>query len=307
MPPIDTTKLLILVVLGVGMLFVVYSELKILRRKSRERSRASLAKDEAFNTVLTTRSVIVSMQRQGAKTEKAQMLVDQAKQALDMGDSDRAKDLCDMARRELTGPPRQEAPEEPNARRSVVGEGRADENSLLKVADEIVSSGSARRIADEYRGSKLPVGEDGNYLSAKFEMSTARTSIRNTGERGGDTSTASRLLADAEEAFAAGNYTKALSLALKSRRSVNRVAEEEAIKLKREPEEEREPREEPPSLEEPAERAGACASCGAEMGADDVFCHRCGRKTETERECASCGTVAKAGDVFCRKCGSKVG
>lgn len=307
--PVTSEQIIMLVVLAVGMLFVVYFELKVLRGKSKELRRATLAKDEAYNAILTTRSVIIAMQRQGARTEKAQRLVDEAKLALERSDHETAKELCRSARHELTGPGKREAPKKIRALRTASSsEDEPEEDRLMKVAGEILSSDRAGKTPEAYSGTKLHTDQEGNYLSAKFEIHTARADIKNADDRGDDTSTANRLLTDAENAFAAGSYTKALSLAVRSRRSVNEVAEEEAIKLRREPTNEQVKKRgtDEAAAGESEAPPSECESCGAPLDADDAFCHRCGKKVETEKECAGCGATTKAGDAFCRKCGSRV-
>jgi len=310
LPPITSDKLILLVILAAAMLFVVYFELKILRGKNKEVRRAAIAKDDAFNAVLTTRSVIVSLQRQGTNTDKAQRLVDQAKLALQRGEYRTCKDYCDEAKTELTNPGNSETPKKTRALKTAIPaeEGGPDRDALVRMADDILKSGDSRKTSELYTGTKLQSGPDGNYLSAKFEISTAKVNIKDASGRGDDTSVARNFLADAEKAFAAGSYTKALSLAIKSRKSVNEVAEEEAIRLRKNPESEDE---EEQSVETPAEETSdesalECSSCGAVLDEDDTFCHKCGTRVEFERECAGCGTTAKAEDTFCRKCGSKL-
>jgi len=303
-------KLILLVILAAVMLFVVYFELKILRSKSKEARRAALVKDEAFNAVLTTRSVIVALQRQGTNTDKAQRLVDEAKRALQRGEYRTCKDICDQAKTELTNPGKSETPKKTRALKTAAPDEEAEpeRDALVRMADEIIGSGDSRKTSELYAGTRLQSGPDGNYLSAKFEINTAKVNIQDALDRGEDASVAQNLLTDAEKAFAAGSYTKALSLAIKSRKSVNEVAEEEAIKLKKNPEsEDEEVQDAETPAEEPSEEpAGECKSCGAVLDADDAFCHKCGSRVEFERECAGCGTTARAEDTFCRKCGSKI-
>jgi len=303
-------KIILIVVLAVVMLFVVYFELKILRSRGKEARKANLEKDEAFNAVLTTRSVIVSLQRQGTNTEEAQRLVDEAKLALQRGDYRGCKDKCDDAKAELTKPGSTEPAKRTRALKAYpsIGETGHDGDALMRMADEINSSGDSRKTSDLYTGTRLQSDGDQNYMSAKFEMNAATVSIQNARDRGEDTSVAEDLLADAEKAFAARGYTKALSLAIKSRKSVNAVAEEEAIKLKKAPEgdEEEEQATQAPAEEVSEETAGECESCGAPLEEDDAFCHKCGTRVELERECGGCGATAKPEDVFCRKCGSKI-
>jgi hypothetical protein len=309
--PLDPNeKFILIVVLAVLMLFVVYFELRILRRKSKESKRVAFVKDEAFNAVLTTRSVIVALQRQGTNTDKAQRLVDEAKLALQRGEYRTCKDICDQAKTELTNPGKSEAPKKTRALKTAASneEAEPERDALVRMADEIIATGDSRKTSELYTGTRLQSDKDGNYLSSKFEINTAKVNIQSACDRGEDASVAQKLLADAEKAFAAGSYTKALSLAIKSRKSVNQVAEEEAIKLKKNPEsEDEEERDaETPAEETSEEPPGECGSCGAALDADDAFCHKCGARVEFERECAGCGTIAKAEDTFCRKCGSKI-
>jgi RNA polymerase subunit RPABC4/transcription elongation factor Spt4 len=306
LPPLTSDKIILLIVLALLFFFVVYFELRILRTKSKEVRRASLAKDEAFNAVLTTRSVIVALQRQGTNADKAQRLVDEAKLKLQRGDYKSCKDLCDEAKTELTNPGQTRAPNKTRSLKAAASsdEAEPDRDALLRMADEIVSSGDSRKTSDLYAGTRLQTDQDGNYLSARFEINKAKSDIQSAYDRGDDTSVAQNLLTDAEKAFAAGTYTKALSLAIKSRKSVHQVAENETIKLKTGPETDESAR---TTAEEISERsADACRSCGAVLDPDDAFCHKCGTRVDFERECEACGTVAKAEDTFCRKCGSKM-
>ncbi len=310
LPPLTSDKLILIGALAALMLFVVYFELKILRSKSKEVRRATFVKDEAFNAVLTTRSVIVSLQRQGVNTDKAQRLIDEAKLALERGDYRSCKDICDRAKTELTNPGKTEAPKKTRALRAsaTAEESDPERDALVRMADEIVASGDSGKTSDLYTGTKLQSDPDGNYLSAKFEINKAKANIQDAYDRGENTSVAQSHLTDAQKAFAAGSYTKALSLAIKSRKSVNEVADGEAIKLKKSPEsndgEERYA--ETPAEETSEEPASECHSCGAILDEDDTFCHKCGTRVEFERECAGCGATAKAEDTFCRKCGSKI-
>lgn len=310
MPPLTPDRLVLIVALALVMLFVVYFEWKIMRRKSKEARTVTFAKDEAYNAVLTTRSVIVALQRQGTNTAKAQSLVDDAKRALERGDYRTCKDICDQAKTELTNPGKPEPPKKTRALKIAQPDEEAEpeRDALVRMADEIVASDGSRRTAEPYAGTKLKSDQDDNYLSAKFEMNKARGNLQDARNRGQDISVAKKLLTDAEKAFAVGAYTKALSLAIKSRKSVNEVAADEAIKLKESPEIENGEvtGKETPVEDAPESLARDCGSCGAPLDSDDAFCHKCGSRVEFERECAGCGTIAKAQDTFCRKCGSKI-
>ena len=293
-------KYVLVAILAALMLFVVFFEMRFMRGKAKVVRHATQKKDEAYNAILTTRSVISVMQRQGVETRPAQNLVGAARQAMDRGDYDRCMDLCVEARDELTTPTRKTA--EP-AEESEDGE--VAKERFEKVAESIVSSGNKPSRADSYKGTKLNIEADGDFLSARFEMNTAKADIRKAVERGLNTSEAKKLMTESEAAFVAESYTKALSLAVKARKAVSAEAEQETIRLKsgKEPEE---PEAEPTAEESSIRPTLECAQCGADLEADNLFCHRCGAKVHRERKCSECGTKARSDDLFCRKCGSKV-
>ena len=300
--PWDTQeKLIVVIVLAVVMIFVVFFEMRIIRGKNKEVRKIAVKKDEAFNAILTTRSVINAMQRQGAETSEAQRLVERAKEALQRNDSETAVDICRKAREELVKPS--------GSRSAIASQGSAQSregDALEEFAESILAADKATK-AEVYAGSKLTPGKDGDYLCAKFEINAAKADVHKALERGVDTSPGQDLLTSAESAFVAGSYTKALSLAIRARKSVNERAGEEAIPLKRpERDEEVEPEAAVTAEEVSLNPQGNCTSCGAELDADDAFCHKCGTKVERERRCSSCGTIAKSTDAFCRKCGSRV-
>ena len=290
-------KYILVAILAAIMLFVIFFEMRYMRGKAKVVKHAALKKDEAYNAVLTTRSVINVMQRQGAETRSAQTMVGAAKQAMDRGDYNRCMDLCEKARDELTSPSRKIA--EP-------AEGHEDDavekERLEKVAESILAAKNRTSKTDSYKGTKLTVDSDGNFMSAKFEINTAKSDIRKAVERGLNTSEAQNLMTEAEAAFVVGSYTKALSLAVKARKAVSAEAEGETIPLRTR----EEPDAEPTAEEMSVRSTWECGHCGAPLEADDTFCHKCGAKVERERVCGSCGTKGRSEDTFCRKCGSKI-
>jgi uncharacterized protein YpmS len=293
-------KYILVAILAAIMIFVIFFEMRYMRGKAKDVRHAAQKKDEAYNAVLTTRSVINVMQRQGAETKTAQTMIGAAKQAMEQGDYDRCMDLCEKARDELTSPSRKVS--EP-------AEGHEDDvfekERLEKVAESILAAKNRATKTDSYKGTKLSVDSDGNFMSAKFEISTAKSDIRKAIESGLDTSEAQDLMTEAEAAMVVGNYTKALSLAVKARKAVSAEAEGETIPLRLgdEPEE---PDAEPTAEEMSASPTWECGQCDAPLDADDTFCHKCGARVERERVCGSCGMKARSEDTFCRKCGSKL-
>ncbi len=293
-------KYVLVAILAAVMLFVIFFEMRYMRGKTKVVRHAAQKKDEAYNAILTTRSVINVMQRQGAETRSAQSMVGAARKSMERGDYDHCMELCEKARDELTSPSRKVA--EPAEGHEVDA---VEAERFEKVAESILAAKNQSSKTDSYKGTKLTVDSDGNFLSAKFEINTAKSDIRKAVESGLDTSAAQDLMTDAEAAFVVGSYTKALSLAVKARKAVSAEAEGETIPLKAgdEPEE---PEAEPTAEEMSISSRWECTHCGAPLEADDTFCHKCGARVERERVCGSCGTKARSEDAFCRKCGSKI-
>lgn len=296
----EQEKLILVAVLAAVMIFVVFFELRVMRSKSKEIRRASLRKDESFNAVLTTRSVIGVMQRQGGDTSAAETLVSSAKKAMERGDFDRCMDLCDQARSELTNPSKRRAEAAPPP---PVDD--AERDRLERVAENILSTKVASS-SDSYKGTKLSSDQDCNYLSAKFEMNTARADIKKALESGQDTSQAQDLMTDAEAAYVTGNYARALSLAVRARKAVSSEAAAETIRLKAATEAVGSSPSGAGADESPEEVGLACGNCDAPLDSDDKFCPKCGTGVLRERVCKACGSKPKQSDMFCRRCGSRI-
>ncbi len=295
----EQEKLILVAVLSAIMLFVIFFELRVMKSKSKEVKRASQRKDEAFNSIITTRSVINVMQRNGADTANPESLIASAKKSMERGEYDKCMDLCEQARAELTNPTK---------KRSGMASSSAEygeKDRLEKVAESILSSKAVPTAADSYKGTKLSSDQDGNYLSAKFELNTARSDFGKAMSRGTDVAQAQVLLTEAETAFTTGNYTKALSLAIKVRKAVSAEAAGETIRL-RASEEAFEPEAEPTAEEMSAPMEILCGKCNASLDSDDEFCAKCGTKVLKERVCGVCGTKPKPTDMYCRKCGARI-
>ena len=288
-------KYVLLAILAAVMIFVVFFEMRYMRGKAKVVRNAAVKKDQAFNSVLTTRSVINVMARQGADTRSAQDLVSIAKQAMERGEYDRCIDLCETARNELMTPGGTRAA--PRA---------AEREQFEEVTGSIVSTPEPKREADSYKGTKLPVGQDGNFMSAKFELNTAKADIKKAMGRGVETLDAQEALTQAEAAFVTGNYTKALSLAVKARKAISQEAAVEAIPLRASEEEPEEPEAEPTPEEVSGPAGVACRECGAALESGDMFCHKCGARVVIEIFCGACGEKARPADAFCRKCGTRI-
>ena len=296
----ETDRLIMIAVLAVLMTFVVLFELKVMRRKSKDVRAASQKKDEAFNAVLTTRSVLNAVRNRGGRIGDAPALLDKAKEAMGRGRYDSCIDLCEKARSELITPS--------SAHASLSdGEDVEARSRLESVAESIVSTREARVETDTYAGTKLTGPSEGNYLGAKFEMSAAKADIGKAVKSGIDTSAADGLMVEAESAYTAGNYDKALSFAVRARKAVSGAIESEEIPLKDE-EEESVPEPKVYEVREETARVPAellCRDCGAVLETGDTFCSICGTKVPP-KGCPSCGAKTRPNDKFCRKCGANI-
>jgi len=279
-------------------LLVMYFELRVMRGRSKEARKVAVVRDEAYNSILTMRSVQNSLRNQGRNTGRASDLIERADQARRRGDYVACMDYCDKAREEITKPSTAPQVAKPAQASSI-------QAGLDEIDEEMFDEPAPASYPDSYKGEKLTSEKDAHYMSAKFEMSAAKTDISKASKRGVDTSAAQQILAEAEDAFSAGRYDRALSNALKARRSVGDSEAVETIPLK------------PPRREEKAEdmseAAGptgsgiSCSKCGAEVEPGDAFCAICGERIERDLKCQSCGAKSSPSDKFCRKCGSRLG
>ena len=298
-------KLILSVVLIVVMILVVYYELRVMRGKAKTVRAVNLRKDEAHNAILTTRSVIDVVERDGTDVGSARVVFNRARDAMARGDFDGATELCESARIELM---KCRQPSEVRARKQAPPAASVDD--LEKLAEEIVKSDRRPSTADSYKGTKLPVNEDSGYMSAKFEITAAKGDMGSAAERGKDVSKAKPLLKMADSEFEAGNYPRALSLAVKARKELGNAVADDTIPLMK--------RKSAPlagecvedvtTMSEAQERAAVlkCESCSSMVLPDDVFCGHCGASVIEERVCPECGRRSDPKDKFCRKCGASL-
>ena len=286
----STEQLILVAILAGLMLFVLWFEFRLMRGRSKESRTFSQKKDEAFNAILTTRHVINVVQRTGRDTRVAQSVLEEAKYAMQKNDYDNAILLAEKARGELSRPV---APPE---------DGNGPANELESVAEEVLATPSSSE--NLYTGTRLPVDQTGNFLSAQFELNGAKDDISKAAAKGRDVSAAQSLMTEADAAFKQGNYTRVLSLAVRARRAVGGGGAIETIPL-RNPQlddVEEEPKAPPAELQ----TRGICAKCGEPVDKEDAFCGKCGARVIVDRTCENCGTKARPADKFCRKCGGKV-
>ena len=209
----EEEKLTLLAVLALIMILVLYFEFRIMRGKGKAVRRVNIRRDEAHNSILTCRSVINVLERQGSDVSEVRALVDKARSHMQRGEHEDAIELCEKAREEMT---KMRSKAKEPVRRT-----RVEKDSLESVADEIVSEPRSMPREDSYRGAKLEVQGGPNYLVAKFELNTAKEEIDRATGSGQDLSDASNTLRKAQAEFDSGNYAKALSLAVKAKKAAS--------------------------------------------------------------------------------------
>ncbi|MBE0519015.1 MAG: zinc ribbon domain-containing protein [Thermoplasmata archaeon] len=286
----DEEKLIYIAILAVLMVFILYFELRVMRKKSKEVRSISIKKDEAYNAIHTCRSVIEVVSRQGSDVSESRSLVEKARRELDRGNYDTAILLCEASRDELT---------KARTKRPSILEGdfhKAEKDHLEEVAEQIVKTPVRKLSEREYTGTKLEVQSGPSYLAAKFEMNTARGEIEKASKNGDDVSAASKLLSESIREFDSGNYTKALSLSVRAKKALS--AEADTIQLKHSASDS--------SMIEADRGSELCSSCGSVLSTEDGFCGKCGTRRVKVRVCQSCGREASSDDKFCRKCGFRV-
>jgi len=296
-------KLLLSVVLVVIMIFVVYYELRVMRGRTKQVRIAGQRKDEAYNAVITTRSVMDVIEREGADVSSAQAILNRARDAMARGDFGRATDLCESARVEMM---KCRQPRQRPVRRSAGPEGVADDLELL--AEKIVGSDARPSHSNTYKGTKLAVDESSGYLSARFELTAAKDEIGRAAEHGKDLKKAKSFLKMAESEFEAANYPKAMSLAVKVRKELDGGVAADTIPLKAKSKTPLagECVEDVASMPEAQAAKLKCSSCSSMVLPDDVFCGHCGSPATRERTCPKCGRRSDGRDRFCRKCGTEL-
>lgn len=274
-------KLILIAVLAASMIFIVFFELRVMRGRNREMKIVNLRRDEAFNAIVTTQSVLNVVERRGTRVPAAKILMNSAREAQARGDHDRTLELCEKAKSEIA------KAESPRPMAVDAGLGPDLKRSLEEEVDEPIFDTAAPDSRD-YKGAKLEPSGDPNYLSAKFEIGAAESEIEAATRDGRDVSSARSSLARAKEAFEAADYSRALSLSLKAMKSVKGEAVREVS---------------------PRTRTVAgpdCPLCGEHLSEHDSFCGGCGAKVERKPVCKSCGFEPSKPDAFCRKCGSKM-
>jgi len=269
---LSETIVLAIILVVIAVVVIAYLELKFLRKSMRARRvraarRIEELPDDAHNALITTKAILGTMERNGTRSEEAAALLEEAKAAYDRRNYRVVLDLTSQAKEKLMAL---------KARQQAQGD-------LVKI--EASSRGGAEEVTTkELLQKEYPP----NYMPAKFSIELARAAIEEARASGRDTSKAEEHLMAAMAKFDAKDYAGALAAARMSQRAAEGLPTEAA-----------------PAMAKPEPAILACASCGAALREDDVFCRKCGARVGP-KTCPSCGATVAADDAFCRRCGAAV-
>ncbi len=289
----STTFLLLMIALLLGAtgsiwaVWYYFEKSKPERMKRVKKQRYLDPEDEAYNLVMSTKSICRVMKNKGNEVSSAEILLDRAELALDAKDHTKAKQLAEKAKEKIK-----------NSQRT----GQPSLNVLNKPDFDRPKSKAVKKFEESKENiQNLPE----NYLESKFEIDVARDLVEKRGDQ-----EASRLLKLAEDKFSTEDYSGALSYAIKCKKWIDEESaglmsaqivgkgkpgkESKELSLK--------------NLSKPKiEEVYECVECGNEVGEDDKFCNKCGAKITFLQTCPACDTEVKTEYKFCPKCGEDLG
>lgn len=241
--------LLAVVLVIIAIVVIAFFELKYMR-KSMHKRRARAAKriddlpDDAYNSLVTTKAILASMDRGGLHSEEAAVMLRDAKTAYDRGNYRVTLDLTSQAKERLMVLKARQKSEGDASKLETLGSPGLETLSTTKEV-----------LQKEYPA---------NYLQSKFSMELATGSIEAGRSSGRDVNQAVQLLDSAHARFDAEDYDGALAAA----RLADRSARGEAVEVTL-------PATSAASTNSPSP---TCASCGAQLQPDDIFCRKCGSR-----------------------------
>lgn len=267
-----------LVVAVVAFALVGFFETRLLRKKRKNRrirspKGESDLPDESHNAIITTKAILSSLERQGARSEEAASWVREADVAHSQGHYRVALDLTRRAKERLL-----------SVKAAQVKQGDIPKLEQLSVAgsgDEVTTK--------EVLQKEVPP----NLLQSKFSIQMAQTAVEEARVAGRDIDQATQLLEAAQGRFEAKDYDAALTIARQSKRAAGGEKVSVSVPV----------RVVAPPTASPSVRP--CPSCGASLRPDDSFCRKCGTRM-APTTCPSCGTSFLPDDSFCGKCGAPV-
>ncbi len=255
--------IVLLAVLGV----VIYLELRFMRSRNKEYIELMMDKDEAYNTIATTKAIAASLKQKGRDVKEAELVIIQADNAYKRNNYIAARDSAKRAREILMKAP------------------------ILEVAVPKTAEPASQEQPEEDHKTVHEVKKlEPHMLESRFIINACRGRIESAEASGKDVSKANDLLARAEKCFEEKKYDEALREGLKVRKMLGEETAEpvkDAVIVK---------------VPKPERK---CEKCSAPINNDDVFCRKCGAPVVVKRLCGYCRAELDDGDAFCPKCGRK--
>lgn len=260
-----------LIVLLIVLAIVVFFELRFMRSRNKEYMSSMVEKDNAYNTIQTTKAICNTLRQQGKDTKDAEEIIARGDNAYGRGEYILSMDLAKRAREALVNAPMSGISSSP----------------VNKEAPDVSAKESIKNVQAVKR-------LEPNLIESRFIINSCRDRVQTEESSGKDLTAAKECLAKAETLFEAKRYDEALKVGLKARRM---LGEAPAISP--------EVKDEAPvvKVQRPERK---CASCGSIMDVKDQFCRKCGASLIEIRKCAHCQAEMAAEDAFCHQCGRNV-
>jgi hypothetical protein len=305
------------IVITVIVIAVMYVIIRTLRRRAAKLrldldTSPRVRDDRAFNQIRLARAEAAILLRSGVDVDRPLDLLAQADRRMELRDSEGALELARSAHESLvrlqqSGPSRLPAAAGTATAASAVatppppnGTGSASRGPIL--------AGGAATAAAAPEPNRLVK----NRAESHFQLTLLvedldriraihpKDPILKAGDAG---------LLQAQSAYAAGEYTEALKLALKTRRTVGGQLETLPPPKRAPGAVERSEDEDAESLSrgetegQKAVGARPCPQCGRPVAQGDRFCRLCGAST-APGTCPRCGASLGAADIYCGSCGA---
>jgi Double zinc ribbon len=301
---LEIVLVVVLVVVCVAVGLLAWQVLRRRRDKLRSEIDASKAsvEERAFNRIHIARSAADHLEKNGADVAGPRRLLDQASKSFDAGRHDDALALASSAHEALL-----KKAQAPAALAPAVGAmpgATAPSPVGSSPGPTIEPAGDPPMATDP--ASEPPASPTGrlprNKAESHFQLRLLDEELAAGGPGGTPPSVVREVTAlslDAHSSYEKGDYTEALRVALKGRRSLG-------ARLETLP---------PPSVvaaPAPTDAAPAtsdggtadrCRQCGQPLRSGDKFCRGCGAAI-TASNCARCGESLDGVDQFCGRCGA---
>ena len=301
-PPILVVAfaLLLLFILLLALFYLIH-RLRLRRRQLHLElgDAPGLVNDRAFNQMRLARSEAEILDARGIDVQKPRALLARAQQRYDLRDFSEALSLARSAHESLVtlrahGPSRLP---------SSAGAARPD---LLNAPEPPASSDGPVPVGGTTGAAPAPAPRLAkNRAESHFQMLLLAEEVqraRSSGSPAENLAGTLELQRQSEEAYGAGEYTDALRIALKARRTLGAPLETLPA-----PKGVRTPPDAPTGSGGNGGSGGVpCPKCGKAIAPQDRFCRSCG-SPKIDRRCPRCGMATRSDDTFCGTCGSPLG